>query len=1536
MSKPLTHLRDDAAARGLYRPEMERDACGVGFVARVSGGPSHEVIVQALTVLENLEHRGASASDPQTGDGAGILLQIPEALLREECAKIGIALGAPGTWGVGMLFLPPDPERQAVLLALLQEITEREGQDFLGVRVVPVDPKAAGPSARASAPHVVQALIGPGTLAADDHALERKLYVIRKCFESEARSRGLEEGEHPYVASMSTRTIVYKGLLTPEQLPRFYLDLSDPRSRSALAVVHQRFSTNTFPSWSRAHPYRRIAHNGEINTLRGNVNWMRGREPALASLTFGEDVAKLFPIVDERGSDSAMFDDVLELLAHTGRSLPHALMMMVPEATLADPTMSPEKRAFYEYHACLMEPWDGPACVVWSDGRMVGATLDRNGLRPARYVVTDDGLVVLASEVGVLELPAAHIVAKNRLQPGRMLVIDTELGKILLDAEIKEKVAARRPWQRWIEEQRVDLGKLPEPRSPVPTPLERPARHRLMRALGYTQEDLRLVLPALAEGAEALGSMGNDTPPAPLASRSGAAPLLYNYFRQRFAQVTNPPIDPIREALVMSLVQPIGPEANLFKESPQHARKLNLPSPLLTTDELQRIVELDREGLRAVRVPCLATVDEGGTLDVETALVRIAAAAEAAVRRGASILVLSDRGADFGSMVVPPLLCLGAVGDRLIKAGLRKDCGIVVESADPREAHHIALLIGYGAGAVCPWLALEAVGELVEDGVVEGPIEAAQHRTLKALEKGLLKVMSKMGISTVQSYRGAQMFEALGLSEALIARFFPGTPTHLSGIELADVFSDAATRHRAAYRKTVLAVLADPSTGEGADLLPGGRYALRRNGEQHAWNPATLGMLQHAVRSGSFEKYQAFAARVDREARGDLGDGKGSEGAGFVRGLFDFAEREAIPLNQVEPAIEIVKRMKTGAMSFGSISKEAHETLAIAMNRLGARSNTGEGGEDAERFVPDANGDLRRSAIKQVASGRFGVTIDYLTHADEIQIKVAQGAKPGEGGQLPGHKVDAAIARTRHATEGVGLISPPPHHDIYSIEDLAQLIHDLKHANPSARISVKLVAEAGVGTVAAGVAKAKADVIVIAGDAGGTGASPLSSLSHAGVPWELGLAEAQQVLVLNGLRGRVRLETDGQLKTGRDVVIAALLGAEEMAFGTAALVSMGCVMMRVCHLNTCPVGIATQDPRLRERFPGLPEHVVTFFSFVAEDVRHHMAALGIRTFDELIGRTDLLKARTDRSGRLASLDVSRLLWSPPVTEKGARRFTTPQDHEIELAMDTVLIEQARPAIDRGEPVEIEMPIKNVHRAAGTMLSHELTRRRGPMAPPLPDATIRVRFTGSAGQSFGAFLAKGIELVLEGDANDGFGKGLSGGRLVTFPPPGAGFVPEENILVGNVALYGATSGEVFIRGCAGERFAVRNSGAIAVVEGCGDHGCEYMTGGRVVVLGATGRNFGAGMSGGIAYVLDPQPGMLASRINPAMVELESLDETDLSLVRTLVHRHWQRTQSALAWRVLSGWKAASRTLVKVMPKDLKRALADRSTATAKEA
>jgi glutamate synthase domain-containing protein 2/glutamate synthase domain-containing protein 1/glutamate synthase domain-containing protein 3 len=1500
----VREIIERAAEHGLYRPETEKDACGVGFVASVKGERSHSVVEHALAALANLEHRGAAASDPLTGDGAGLLLQIPHALLTEECVRRGASLGAPGTYGVGMLFLPRDERLRGACVELAERVVREEKQVVLGWREVPTNEGAAGPAARGSMPHVLQLLVGPGTLPADDAALDRKLYVIRKRIDAEATRLGVREGDYPYVASMSTRTIVYKGLLTPEQLPRFYADLADPRTVTALAVFHQRFSTNTFPSWSRAHPYRRIAHNGEINTLRGNVGWMKAREPVLEAGVFGEDVRKLVPIIDEKGSDSSMFDDVLELLVHTGRSLPHAMAMMIPEAWEKNAQMPPEQRAFYEYHACLMEPWDGPACIVFSDGRLVGATLDRNGLRPARWIQTADGLVVMASEVGVLELDAASVVRKERLTPGRMLLVDTGEGRIVSDEEAKAQMASRRPWSRWLESNVVRTQDLPSLPATVPPPLSAGERRRLERVWGYTDEDLRIVLAPMAKGGEeAVGSMGKDSPPAALSSRPQ---LLFSYFRQRFAQVTNPPIDPIREALVMSLVQALGPEANLFEESPEHARKLQVKSPILDDEELARIAALDRPGLRARKVSALFQAG-AGIVGMEKGLAALAAAAERAVDDGATILIVSDRGVDRDRAPIPSLLALAAVSERLVRAGLRHRCGIVVETGEAREVSHVCLLVGFGAGAVNPYLAHQTIAAMAEDGLLGDVTPAAALANYKkAVEKGLLKVMSKMGISTVQSYRGARQFEALGLSSELTKRYFSGVPAHLEGVGLAELVDDVLRRHRAAFAKVRLDPVEDV-------LETGGLHQLRRRGEHHAWNAGTLALLQHAVRSADREKFRAFQRRADDEARA----------GGFVRGLFDFVLGERVPLEEVEPASSIVKRFKTGAMSFGSISKEAHETLAIAMNRLGARSNSGEGGEDADRFVRDDSGDLRKSAIKQVASGRFGVTLEYLASAEEIQIKIAQGAKPGEGGQLPGHKVDEHIARTRHATPGVQLISPPPHHDIYSIEDLAQLVYDLKNANPGARISVKLVAEAGIGTIAAGVAKAKADTILVSGDAGGTGAAPLTSIQGAGIPWEIGLAEVQQVLVLNGLRGRVRLETDGQLKTARDVVIAALLGAEEMGFGTAALVAMGCVMMRVCHLNTCPVGVATQDPVLRARFAGQPEHVVSYFTFLAEEVRELMAELGFRTFDDMVGRVDRLRQRTDLAGKLGTLDVSRLLYVPERT--GPRRKVAEQDHELELALDTVLLEQARPAIEQGERVEIRMPIRNVHRTVCTILSHAVVRAHG--AAGLPDGTIRLHFTGSAGQSFAAFLAPGLDVTLEGDANDGLGKGLSGGSLVVVPPDGSTFVPEDNVLVGNVALYGATRGEVFLRGRAGERFAVRNSGATAVVEGTGDHGCEYMTGGTVVVLGATGRNFAAGMSGGVAYVLDAD-GAFPSRVNGEMVRLEPMESEDFQTVRGLVHKHWQRTQSQLAWRVLSGWRQWSRRFVKVMPVEYRRVLGER--------
>jgi glutamate synthase (NADPH/NADH) large chain len=1499
--------RTEAAELGLYRPDYEHDACGVGFIAHLRGVASHGLIAQALEILENLEHRGAEGSDPMTGDGAGVLIQLPRELFAEEGKRLGIPLPhGRGEYGVGMIFLPIEEAKRDACIALVEEIVDEERQDFLGWREVPVHPEVCGPNAKKTMPSVWQFFVGPGALPADDNALDRKLYVIRKRIDHEAGKHGFG-GEYPYVCSLSTRTIVYKGLLTPEQLPRYYSDLADPRAKTGLALVHQRFSTNTFPSWSRAHPYRRIAHNGEINTLRGNVNWMRAREPVLVSPVFGEDMEKLRPIVDPRGSDSAMFDDVLELLVHTGRSLPHAIMMMIPEAWQKHEDMSPDRRSFYEYHACVMEPWDGPACIAFTDGRLIGAVLDRNGLRPARYTITKDDYVIMASEAGVLPIPPDRVAAKNRLQPGRMFLVDTEAGQIVDDTVIKNEVATRRPWRRWLDDNAVTSGEVPPaPRGSVPPPLDAVTLGRLQRVHGYTQEDVRLLMAPMAErGEEAVGSMGND---APLAVLSDRPQLLFSYFSQLFAQVTNPPIDPIREEMVMSLRTALGGEQNLFEESPRHCRKLQVKTPILDNEELEQIRALDRRGLRAATVDAIFDPSRGAA-GMEAALREMCSEAEHAVQNGATILIISDRGHDEKRAPIPSLLAIGAVHHHLIRSGLRKNCGLIVESGEPREVAHFCLLIGYGAGAVNPYLAYETIGALVRDATIEGVTEEdARKKYVKAIEKGMLKVMSKMGISTLQSYRGAQIFEAIGLNEKLIERYFTGTASHLGGIGIEVIADEAIARHREAHARPRLEVVED-------GLDPGGVYQFRRRGEHHMWNPATIGLLQHAVRSGKYELFKKFSARADAEAQRST-----------VRGLLKIVGGTSpIPIDEVEPASSIVKRFKTGAMSYGSISKEAHEMLAVAMNRIGARSNSGEGGEDRARFTPDENGDDRRSAIKQVASARFGVTIEYLNNATELQIKIAQGAKPGEGGQLPGHKVDPEIARVRHATPGVGLISPPPHHDIYSIEDIAQLIFDLKNANPSARVTVKLVSEVGVGTVAAGVAKAKADVILISGGSGGTGASPLTSIKHAGSPWEIGLAETQQTLVLNGLRGRVRLETDGQIKTGRDVAMAAMLGAEEFGFGTISLVTMGCVMMRVCHLNTCPVGVATQDPELRKKFAGQPDHVIHFMMFVAEEVREILSSLGMRSLDELVGRVDLLKKRDDiEHPKARTLNVDKLLYQPKVD--GPRCFEHEQDHELELALDTVLIEQVRPALEGGGPVSVKMPIRNVHRSACTMLSSRIARQYG--LAGLPDGSIKIHFTGSAGQSFGAFLANGLDLVLEGDANDYFGKGMSGGRMIVYPPEGSDFPPEQNIIVGNVCLYGATAGEVYIRGMAGERFAVRNSGANAVVEGVGDHGCEYMTGGRVVVLGPTGRNFAAGMSGGIAYVLDADA-TFARRVNREMVELEPLGADDLALVRSMVHKHYERSTSALAWRVLSGWKKESRRFVKVMPTEYRKVLGQRT-------
>jgi len=1487
--------------RWLLDPRTERDACGVGFVVNVKGERSHDIIEKGLTVLQNLTHRGACGCDPLTGDGAGILVQVPDAFLRRECAAERIALPAPGTYGVGMVFLPEEAGQASACIALLEKVVAEEGQVLLGWRRVPVDTAAPGPLARTVLPQIQQVFVGAADDASDQDALERKLYVIRKRVEQLVRSSGMPHSERFYVPSLSSRTIVYKGLLQPQQIPAFYHDLSDPLFVSALALIHQRFSTNTFPSWDRAHPYRFIAHNGEINTLRGNENWMHARQALFASPLF-DDVTKLFPIIDPTTSDSGKFDNALELLQRTSRSIVHAVMMMIPEAWQNHESMSAAKRAFYEYHASLQEPWDGPASIAFTDGRVIGAVLDRNGLRPSRYVVTKDGFVVMASEVGVLDILPENVLHKDRLQPGRMFLVDTEQGRIVGDEELKEGMAARRPYRRWLDANLTRLAELPPPEQ-VPPDYEPATILTRQQAFGYTIEDLRLLMTPMAlNGQEAVGSMGTDTP---LACLSDHPQLLFNYFKQLFAQVTNPPIDPIREELVMSLETTIGPEQNLFEETALHCRQLHLKSPTLSNEQLAQIKALDDGHLRATTLPILFPKRSGGA-GLRAALDDLCARASRAVADGCTVLVLSDRGVDDGHVPIPSLLATAAVHHHLIREGTRMRCGLVVESGEPREIQHFCLLLGYGAGAVNPYLAYETLRDMVAEGILKDVDAAtAVKNYTKAVDKGVLKVMTKMGISTLQSYRGAQIFEAIGLNSEVVERYFTWTASRIEGVGLDVIALEAELRHEHAY-------VVSPSLD--GDLDVGGQYQWRRRGEHHAYNPTTVAKLQHAVRAASFKMFKEYTAAVNDESRRLC----------TIRGLLGFKPGKPIPIDEVEPAAEIVKRFKTGAMSLGSISREAHENLAIAMNRIGGKSNTGEGGEDPVRYQRDPNGDFRRSAIKQVASGRFGVTSYYLVNCDELQIKMAQGAKPGEGGQLPGHKVDQYIAKIRYSTPGVGLISPPPHHDIYSIEDLAQLIHDLKNANDRARVSVKLVAEVGVGTVAAGVSKAKADVVLISGDSGGTGASPLTSIKHAGIPWELGLAETQQILVANDLRGRIRVETDGQLKTGRDVAIAALLGAEEYGFASAALVASGCIMMRVCHLNTCPVGIATQDPVLRKKFEGKPEHVVHFMTFIAEELREIMAQLGFRTVDDMIGRVDRLDVRDVSAHRKAKgVDLTQILYTPHVPPAVARRCVQPQDHGLEKALDNAIIARCRPALERREPVRFELPITNRNRTVCTMLSAEISRRWG--AEGLPPDTIHIKFTGSAGQSFGAWLADGVSVEVEGDANDYFAKGLSGGRVVVYPPRSATFVPEENIIVGNVSLYGATGGEVFLRGQAGERFCVRNSGVTAVVEGVGDHGCEYMTKGLVLVLGRTGRNFAAGMSGGVAYVLD-EDGSFEKRCNKGMVALERLDEKDLAVVKTLIQRHFDYTHSAVAWRLLSGWKETVKQLVRVMPVEYRQVLA----------
>jgi glutamate synthase (NADPH/NADH) large chain/glutamate synthase (ferredoxin) len=1466
----------------------------------LSGAASHATVARALQVLDALEHRGASGAEIDTGDGGGILLQLPDAFLR---AAVDFELPPAGGYAVGMCFLPKEPVRRRELEQLLERTAHAEELDLLGWRDVPVDSDIPGPSAAAVEPLIRQVFVGAGRLADDQDAFERKVYVTRRIVEKAA-------GADLAIASFSSRTLVYKGMLTSPQLPAYFPDLRDERIASALALVHSRFSTNTFPSWELAHPYRYIAHNGEINTLRGNVNWMAARESQLHSELFGDDLGKVTPVVQPGGSDSATFDNILELLVLSGRSLPHALMMMIPEAWEGRDDMPEELRDFYAYHSCLMEPWDGPAAVAFTDGRVIGATLDRNGLRPGRWQLTRDGFVVLASETGVLPANPAEMVAKGRLQPGKIFLVDVENGRVVDDGEVKHVIATRKPYGRWYAERSVHLDDMPDV-APAELPAD-PLRTR-QQMFGYTQEDLKVTLAQMggAKAEEPTGSMGNDFALAVLSDRQ---PLLYSYFKQLFAQVTNPPIDPIREKIVMSVSTSVGPEGNLLDETPEHAHQLIIGQPLLTHGELEKLRQVDHHVFRADTLDATFPVAEGPH-GLERAIERLCREASAAIDAGDNILILSDRAAGSERAPIPALLAVAGVHHHLVREGTRLQAGLVVESGEPREVHHIACLLGYGASAVCPYLAFETLFELHDLGLLPG-VEGADHaedNMIKAVGKGLLKTISKMGISTVRSYSGAQIFEAVGLEPRLVERYFTGTTSRIGGIGLEVLARETLERHLRAYPKG-----ARPASEER--LPNGGVHAWRRGGEHHQWNPETIADVQHAVRHGGAEAYELFTARVNEE----------STRTAALRGLLKLRTSEAntLPLDEVEPAKEIVKRFATGAMSLGSISTEAHETLAIAMNRLGGKSNTGEGGEDPRRFTPDPNGDRRRSAIKQVASGRFGVTAHYLVNADELQIKMAQGAKPGEGGQLPGHKVDEYIGKIRHSTPGVGLISPPPHHDIYSIEDLKQLIFDLRCANPSARISVKLVSEVGVGTVAAGVAKANSDHVVIAGHDGGTGASPVSSIHSAGVPWEIGLAETQQTLVKNRLRDRITVQTDGQLKTGRDVVVAALLGAEEFGFATAPLIAMGCIMMRACHLNTCPVGIATQDPELRKRFAGRPEHVVNYFFFIAEEVRQLMAQLGVRRFDELIGRTDLLEADDAIDHwKARGVDLTNILAPADAPPDVPRRRVRDQDPVLDDHLDHALIELAQPALENGEPVELGIEVQNRHRTVGGLLSGEVARRHG--AEGLPDDTIVVHARGSGGQSFGAWLTAGVTIDLEGDANDFAGKGMSGGVLAVRPPETPSFKAEENVVVGNTVLYGATSGRAFFRGLAGERFAVRNSGVSAVVEGVGDHGCEYMTGGRVVVLGPTGRNFAAGMSGGIAYVLD-RDGTFAERCNTELVELETPSAEDFEEIRALVEEHRDRTASALATSAIADWEGLIGSWVKVMPTDYRRALAEQAT------
>ena len=1494
---------DMPAPSGLYDPRFEHDACGVSFVANLKGVRSREIVTLGITALCNMEHRGATGAEAETGDGAGILIQIPDAFLR---GVLDFELPPVGAYAAGLCFLPAGHSRAADATTTVERITVEEGLRPLGWRDVPVNPDCLGASARAVMPTIRQYVLDDphGATGID---LDRKIFIVRKRIEHE-----LVGDMRTYFPSLSARTLVYKGMLTTPELGDFFPDLWDERMESALALVHSRFSTNTFPSWPLAHPYRYVAHNGEINTVQGNRNWMRTREALLESGVI-PGLDRAFPIITDGMSDSASFDEVLELLHLGGRTLPHALLMMIPEAWENNEHMDPRKRAFYQYHASLMEPWDGPANVAFTDGSVIGAVLDRNGLRPGRYWITKDDLVVLASEAGVLEIEASRVIRKGRLQPGRMFLIDTELGRVVDDEEIKLELAAQHPYAEWLADGLTNLDDLPAREHVVHS---HDSVMRRQQMFGYTHEELKVILaPTARTGTEPIGSMGTDTPIAVLSEKSR---LLFDYFQQLFAQVTNPPLDAIREEVVTSVGTSVGPEANLLSPGPDSCRQLTLPFPILDNDDLAKIIHINDDGnmphLECTVISGLYRVADGGE-GLRVALDRVREEASAAISSGARILVLSDRNSDEVYAPVPSLLLTGAVHHHLVREKTRTQVGLVVECGDAREVHHMALLVGFGAGAINPYLAFESIEDMIAADGGKGlhslggmdPHKAVKNY-IKASGKGVLKVMSKMGVSTVASYTGAQIFEAIGLAQDLVDEYFAGTVSRLGGIGLDEIAQEVAVRHAMAHPVR-------PEQRAHRKLELGGEYQWRREGEYHLFNPETVYRLQHATRAKRWDVFKQYTRAVDDQSRTLC----------TLRGLFDLktSERQPVAIEEVEPVSEIVKRFSTGAMSYGSISAEAHETLAVAMNRIGAKSNTGEGGEDPERFTPLPNGDSKRSSIKQVASGRFGVTSEYLVNADDLQIKMAQGAKPGEGGQLPGHKVYPWVAKTRHSTPGVGLISPPPHHDIYSIEDLKQLIHDLKNSNPAARVHVKLVAEVGVGTVAAGVSKAKADVVLISGHDGGTGASPLTSLKHAGAPWELGLAETQQTLLLNGLRDRIVVQADGQMKTGRDVIIAALLGAEEFGFATAPLVVSGCIMMRVCHLDTCPVGIATQNPVLRSRFSGKPEFVVNFFEFIAEEVREYLAALGFRSLKEAIGHVEMIETRAAiEHWKARGLDISPMLELPQNPYGQTLHHSVAQDHGLDEALDMQLIELSRDAIADARPVRINLPIRNVNRTVGTMLGHEVTKAWGGVG--LPDATIQIHFTGSAGQSFGAFVPAGIEMQLEGDSNDYLGKGLSGGRLIVHPHSGAQFQAEDNVIAGNVIGYGATSGEIFLRGIVGERFCVRNSGATAVVEGVGDHGCEYMTGGTVVVLGATGRNFAAGMSGGVAYVYDPH-GRFPDNVNYELVDLEPVDETSEAELRTIIERHQHFTGSTVAERILTLWTVEIGHFRKVMPRDYKRVM-----------